>query len=1084
MGRPSTRSKNKKHKHPLDQLDSSLEILRKIHASGEITDGDISQLFNLSKPICQGCRVNNKDNPNCFCGLMPSASGSRKSGIWQKTSDFLQSLGPDPCSELRDSLDSPAGLTNLGATCYANSILQCLYMNSTFRRAVFSIEADVLQRQPVLDQLARLFAQLFASKRSFIDSAPFIKSLELDNGVQQDSHEFLTLLLSLLERCLRSSGNPAVRTVIQALFRGGVSHVTRCSNCGRDSDASSKVEDFYELELNVLGLKNLEESLDDYLRTEELNGENQYLCEFCKVRVDASRSITLRTLPRVLNIQLKRCVFLPKTTTKKKVTSSFSFPQQLNMSRRLSNTTQGDLSYDLSAILIHKGTAVNSGHYVAHIKDEKTGIWWEFDDEHVSRLGDHPFGEGPSGSTGKPIQTDPVKSLSSSKHGPDEAKTDHNDLTPQLSEKFQVNAMFSSSDAYLLMYRLQHANLCNLQRYEAEDNKDEHVEDGFNCSQFIMSLPSFLLGDINSSNESLLQACDKYKSEKEKGLNQISKRKHEVRSILPEAPVQSDDEPFFWISTSWLHHWVDDFIPPAVDNSALQCSHGKVPVTAINFMKRVSAIAWSKLFSKYGGGPELSKNDSCFECLKDAARTLVFGDSYRNRRTSMKEIAESALSGICSDGIYYVSRPWLQQWVKRKITDAPTEADAGPSASIRCPHDGLLPEKAAGAKRLLVPENLWLFLREDALNVKPDDSLGCHSFLKDSAQCSQCQDELSEVACFEDSVREVRNVQRQNHEKLAAGKASALIPYCKYFLLPSSWLAKWRNYVNASGKNLLSSLEPDPLDVTINKLICQHFRLLERPLELVLKRGAIFQKISNTDGLALITEDDWKFFCQEWHCSEERGIAATIYYDDDQQKEARPEEQLNVCEEQLQTADGTNVICTTKKPIIRTFPEVCEDCLGERASSELMQRLNYCNEYISVILIQGKEVPRSVLEASETSFDPCRRISKRSRKTNSGSSINVKVSGSTSIYQLKMMIWESLGIVKENQILCKGLNEIEGEDSTLADCNIFPGDALWVRDSKIHENRDIADEISEQKLESQHVEEGFRGSILTTDFSL
>lgn len=62
----------------------------------------------------------------------------------------------------------------------------------------------------------------------------------------------------------------------------------------------------------MLGLKNLDESLDDYLRAEELNGENQYLCEFCKVRVDASRSITLRALPHVLNIQLKRCVFLPK----------------------------------------------------------------------------------------------------------------------------------------------------------------------------------------------------------------------------------------------------------------------------------------------------------------------------------------------------------------------------------------------------------------------------------------------------------------------------------------------------------------------------------------------------------------------------------------------------------------------------------------------------------------------------------------------------------------------------------------------------------------------------------------------------
>lgn len=88
--------------------------------------------------------------------------------------------------------------------------------------------------------------------------------------------------------------------------------VCRCSQCGKDSEASSNMEDFYELELNVKGLKNLDESLDDYLSVEKLHGDNQYFCESCKTRVDATRSIKLRTLPTVLNFQLKRCVFLPK----------------------------------------------------------------------------------------------------------------------------------------------------------------------------------------------------------------------------------------------------------------------------------------------------------------------------------------------------------------------------------------------------------------------------------------------------------------------------------------------------------------------------------------------------------------------------------------------------------------------------------------------------------------------------------------------------------------------------------------------------------------------------------------------------
>lgn len=85
----------------------------------------------------------------------------------------------------------------------------------------------------------------------------------------------------------------------------------RCSKCGKESEASSKIEDFYELELNVKGLKNLDESLNDYLSIEELQGDNQYFCQACAMRADATRCIKLRSLPTVLNFQLKRCVFLP-----------------------------------------------------------------------------------------------------------------------------------------------------------------------------------------------------------------------------------------------------------------------------------------------------------------------------------------------------------------------------------------------------------------------------------------------------------------------------------------------------------------------------------------------------------------------------------------------------------------------------------------------------------------------------------------------------------------------------------------------------------------------------------------------------
>jgi len=43
----------------------------------------------------------------------------------------------------------------------------------------------------------------------------------------------------------------------------------------------------------VKGLKSLDASLDEYLTIEEFNGDNQYFCELCKRRVDATGSIKL-----------------------------------------------------------------------------------------------------------------------------------------------------------------------------------------------------------------------------------------------------------------------------------------------------------------------------------------------------------------------------------------------------------------------------------------------------------------------------------------------------------------------------------------------------------------------------------------------------------------------------------------------------------------------------------------------------------------------------------------------------------------------------------------------------------------------
>jgi ubiquitin carboxyl-terminal hydrolase 48 len=49
-----------------------------------------------------------------------------------------------------------------------------------------------------------------------------------------------------------------------------------------------------------------------------------------------------------------------------------------------------------------------------------------------------------------------------------------------------------------------------------------------------------------------------------------------------------------------------------------------------------------------------------------------------------------------------------------------------------------------------------------------------------------------------------------------------------------------------------------------------------------------------------------------------------------------------------------------------------------------------------------------------------------------------------------------LQVVKENQRLHVLLKELVDDSATLSDLNILPGSYLWVMDTGLHENRDIA----------------------------
>ena len=82
--------------------------------------------------------------------------------------------------------------------------------------------------------------------------------------------EFLRVLLDKLENKMKGT---CVEGTIPRLFEGKMISFIRCKNVDY---TSSRTESFYDIQLNIKGKKNIIESFRDYIKTENLDGENKY----------------------------------------------------------------------------------------------------------------------------------------------------------------------------------------------------------------------------------------------------------------------------------------------------------------------------------------------------------------------------------------------------------------------------------------------------------------------------------------------------------------------------------------------------------------------------------------------------------------------------------------------------------------------------------------------------------------------------------------------------------------------------------------------------------------------------------------
>ena len=133
------------------------------------------------------------------------------------------------------------------------------------------------------------------------------------------------------------------------------------------------------------GIK-LESAFVNFCLPEVLDGKDRYHCDNCNQLVQSTKTLTLKSLPQVLCVQLKR--FRHDSYFSSKINTVVEYPMEgLDLRHFLHREFIGSplsssSEYDLLGIVNHRGS-FNGGHYVAYCKNFETGQWYEFDDSRV-----------------------------------------------------------------------------------------------------------------------------------------------------------------------------------------------------------------------------------------------------------------------------------------------------------------------------------------------------------------------------------------------------------------------------------------------------------------------------------------------------------------------------------------------------------------------------------------------------------------------------------------------------------------------------------------------------------------------------